>query len=196
MKLTIITKDHVLISIGWSLLDLEHLNIESCPRRVNRWAKSLIYPLQSWHLLYDWLLLDMLCCDWLYQTVGINPCLSLSTCILSLVLPHSHPEYLSVRFPHCPWPDISSQHRTRSQYYLISHRLITNILHTERYQRRFRKQKCPPSDSLWGKYGSLIGCRPSSQSREHYCKFVNIDQATLSDWCSIFYLVTWPWFWA
>ena len=128
MKLTFITKDHVLISIGWSLLDLEHLNIESCPRRVNRWAKSLIYPLQSWHLLYDWLLLDMLCCDWLYQTVGINPCLSLSTCILSLVLPHSHPEYLSVRFPHCPWPDISSQHRTRTQYYLISQRLITNIL--------------------------------------------------------------------
>ena len=41
-------------------------------------------PPKTTFALYDWLLHDMLCCDWLYQTRGINPCLSLSTCILSL----------------------------------------------------------------------------------------------------------------
>ena len=44
----------------------------------------------------SWLLLDMLCCDSLLQTGGINPCLSLSTCILSLMLVDSLvPSYIN-----------------------------------------------------------------------------------------------------
>ena len=63
-------------------------------------------PTKTTFDLYDWLLLDMLCCDWLLQTRGINPCLSLPTCILSLV-PSIQASNI-VENPNCTWKTAST----------------------------------------------------------------------------------------